>query len=105
MSHVPNWQRRIHIATEAIAVAVFVPWLLAAAKAAPEPHKGRLKLMAVGALVVDGYLLYRWLVAPELQPRPEPEGRVLSIQEQKPANPWPTRDQGGRAAFRTRLGG
>lgn len=57
---VPEWQRRMHIVTEAAAV-LMVPLLLAAASDAREPHKTFLRGLAVGTLAVDGYLLYRWL--------------------------------------------
>jgi hypothetical protein len=53
------WQRRLHIVTETAAV-LMVPLLFAAADDAREPHKSRLKALAVGTMVVDGFLLYRW---------------------------------------------
>jgi hypothetical protein len=56
---VPEWQRRLHIVSETAAV-LFVPLLLAAAHDAREPHKTRLRVLAVGTLAIDGYLLYRW---------------------------------------------
>jgi hypothetical protein len=57
---VPEWQRRLHIASEAAAV-LMVPLLFAAAASAREPHKTRLQVLAVGTLIVDGLLLYHWL--------------------------------------------
>jgi hypothetical protein len=61
---VPGWQRWIHVVTEAAAVLA-VPMLFSAARAAPEPHKTRLRCLAWGTLAVDGFLLYRWLTSSE----------------------------------------
>lgn len=56
---VPKWQRDLHVVTETAAL-LMVPLLFAAAASAREPHKSRLQVLAVGTLVVDGFLLYRW---------------------------------------------
>lgn len=56
---VPKWQRDIHVVTE-VAAVLMVPLLFSAAAAAKEPHKTRLQFLAVGTLIVDGFLLYRW---------------------------------------------
>jgi hypothetical protein len=63
---IPDWQRRFHIATE-IASVLFVPFVLAAAKDARQPHKTRLRVLAAGMVLVDGFLVYRWFNAPELK--------------------------------------
>lgn len=57
---VPKWQRDLHIVTEAAAL-LMVPLLFSAAAAVREPHKTRLQVLAVGTLIVDGILLYRWI--------------------------------------------
>lgn len=57
---VPKWQRDVHVVTEAAAV-LMVPLLFSAAAAAREPHKTRLQVLAWGTLIVDGFLLYRWI--------------------------------------------
>ncbi len=61
MTPVPEWQRSVHIAAEALAIALIVPLLLLAAKDARPPHKKRLRAIALGTLVVDGLLLWSWL--------------------------------------------
>jgi hypothetical protein len=58
---IPAWQRRLHIVTETAAI-LMVPLLFAAASDANEPHKTRLRALAVGTMAVDGFLLYRWWV-------------------------------------------
>ena len=65
---IPDWQRRFHIATE-VASVLFVPFVLAAARDAREPHRSRLMVLAAGMALVDGFLVYRWIAAPELQRR------------------------------------
>jgi hypothetical protein len=57
---ISDWQRNLHVATEAFAV-LSTPLLFAAARDAKPPHKGFLTFLAVGTLAVDGYLLWRWL--------------------------------------------
>lgn len=59
MTRIPPWQRTVHVVTEAASVAM-VPLVFAAARAAPDPHKGRLRLLALGMLLVDGLLLITW---------------------------------------------
>ena len=61
---VPQFQRRVHVWSELFAVVVSVPVLLAAANATREPHKTRLRALAAGTLLVDGYLLWRWMRSP-----------------------------------------
>lgn len=56
---VPQWQRDLHVASE-LAALLMVPLLFSAAASAREPHKSRLQVLAVGTLIVDGLLLYRW---------------------------------------------
>lgn len=56
---IPEWQRQIHVASE-LAAVLMVPLLFAAAADAREPHRTRIKALAYGTLLVDGYLLYRW---------------------------------------------
>jgi hypothetical protein len=56
---IPAWQRRLHIVTETAAV-LMVPLLFAAADDAHEPHRTRLRALAIGTMAVDGFLLYRW---------------------------------------------
>jgi hypothetical protein len=57
---VPKWQRDLHVVSETVAV-LMVPLLFSAAAAAREPHKTRLQVLAWGTLVVDGFLLVRWI--------------------------------------------
>lgn len=57
---IPDWQRTIHVVTEAASV-LMVPWVLAAAKSAKKPHKNRLYFLGYSMLAVDGFLLLRWL--------------------------------------------
>jgi hypothetical protein len=57
---IPAWQRWLHIVSEAAAVLT-VPLIFAAAAEAREPHKSMLQSLAVGTLVIDGFLLYQWL--------------------------------------------
>ena len=57
---VSQGQRNLHVLSEAAAV-LMVPLLFAAAADAREPHKTRLQVLAWGTLLVDGFLLYRWL--------------------------------------------
>lgn len=60
MTRVPDWQRRVHVVTE-VASVLLVPVVWVAANHASEPHRSRLKALAVGMLVVDGLLLLTWL--------------------------------------------
>jgi hypothetical protein len=59
MTTIPDWQKTIHVVTEAASV-LLVPFVLAAARDARKPHKQRLQLLAVGMLVVDGFLMLNW---------------------------------------------
>lgn len=57
---VPRWQFHLHWTTE-LASVLAVPFVFAAARQLPEPHRTRLRLLGWGALIVDGFLLFRWL--------------------------------------------
>lgn len=57
---IPSWQHKFHVLTEVLSVA-YVPWLWMAANKLPEPHKTRIKLLAIAVILVDGGLLLRWL--------------------------------------------
>ena len=57
---IPAWQRDLHVYAEAFAL-LSLPLLFAAAKDARPPHKAYLTFAAWGTVVVDGYLLYRYL--------------------------------------------
>ena len=57
---IPGWQRRLHFYSELAAIAV-LPKLFAAASDAGPKHKGFLTFLAWSTLVVDGYLVYRWV--------------------------------------------
>ena len=64
MTRVPDWQRAIHVGSEALAIAIVVPLLLRAARDARQPHRSILTQIAIATLVVDGLLLVRWLSSP-----------------------------------------
>ena len=54
-------RRRLHIATEALSMAVAVPFLLWASAVTPHPAaKAGLRVLAIVTALVDGYLLTRW---------------------------------------------
>ena len=55
-------RRRIHVGTELLAVAIAVPmlWSIAAAPRLTDSHRSFLRLLAVGTLLVDGWLLLQW---------------------------------------------
>lgn len=57
---IPGWQKAIHVATEAASV-LMVPFVFRAAADARQPHKNFLRFLGAGMLVVDGFLLMRWL--------------------------------------------
>ena len=59
---VPQSQVSVHVASEAVALLVAVPLLLATAST-PRPtdiQRRGLRALAVGTLLVDGWLLTQW---------------------------------------------
>ncbi len=55
-------RRQLHVAGEVAALAVMVPFLVHVSRTHPSSTTRTLALAAAGAtLVVDGYLLFRWL--------------------------------------------
>lgn len=60
---IPRSQVALHVVSEAAAVAIGVPLLLAtAARREPTQAQRRgLRAMALGTLLVDGWLITRWL--------------------------------------------
>lgn len=65
---IPAWQRAVHIVTEAASVLA-VPAVFAAARAASQPHRARLRALGWGMVVVDGLLLVRWVALAYRPPR------------------------------------
>ena len=62
MVWISDQQRTVHIVTEAAAVFLTVPFLLWAANRTPDKTAAAgMRALAAGALVVDGWLLYRFL--------------------------------------------
>jgi hypothetical protein len=65
-SKIPGWQRRLHFYSE-LAAILMLPKLFAAARDANHPHKRFLTVLAWGTLVIDGYLVYRWVTDAQLK--------------------------------------
>lgn len=60
---VPQSQRQLHVASESIALLVIAPFLLGVAQTptlTPAQRQG-LRATAIATILVDGYLLTRWL--------------------------------------------
>lgn len=74
-SAIPGWQRRLHFYSELAAIAM-LPRLFAAAKDAKQPHRKFLTALAWGTLLVDGYLVYRWIRADEVKSQRQLVGRA-----------------------------
>lgn len=66
MRHIENPQKEkgLHIAGELVAVAVVAPitWIISENKNLKGWQSRMLKGFAVGTVLVDGYLLWRWAV-------------------------------------------
>ena len=58
----PQEDRTLHIVSEAIAVLVVVPWLIWIVwkKELSDIDRLFLLVLAIGTLLVDGYLLIKW---------------------------------------------
>jgi len=59
---VSGQRRSVHIVTEMLAVTVAAPvlWNIASSPHLTSAHRDFLRVLAVGTLVVDGWLLWRW---------------------------------------------
>lgn len=63
-------QRRLHVATEALAVlgiAPFLLWLATRDRALTPAERAGLWVLFGGTLIVDGTLLYGWLSGPSAE--------------------------------------
>jgi len=68
-TYVSSTQRRVHVAAEVLAVLAVAPFMLYAATRERElrpAEKGLLATAAVGTLVLDSWLLYRFMRDPRL---------------------------------------
>ena len=62
MTTIPDHQRRIHVATEAMSVLLIAPFTAALTfnRRVPAWARAGLGIVTIGILVVDGWLLTQW---------------------------------------------
>lgn len=65
---IPSWQRDLHVATE-LASVLLVPAVFAAAKTTKGKHRKFLNTLGWSMLLIDGFLIYRWVTKPQTAPR------------------------------------
>jgi hypothetical protein len=79
-----KFQKQVHILTEAIAVFILVPTLFLIAKdQTNNSYKHTVRLIALGTLIVDGYLLIKWTHIKDINPNPNPNPLPLSTFKSK----------------------
>jgi len=60
----PQEDRTLHIVSEAIAILIVVPWLIWIVwkKEISDLDRLFLIVLAIGTLIIDGYLLVKWFI-------------------------------------------